>query len=204
MENSSIDGSIEPVGGESKIPLILAIAAFVLGGLSFVFAWSTKNNLSRHKDAIEKRVAEAVDTAKKAAADANSVGGNGEFASLKTDFEELEAKHKADFQVIANRQVQLQNNAKTTDARLARLEGGKGSAGTSSASAGTPQGGQSAAAGPASAQPSGGKYTVQAGDNPSKIAKKLGIPLNDLMAANPGLDPKRLRVGQEINVPEKK
>lgn len=44
-------------------------------------------------------------------------------------------------------------------------------------------------------------HTVKAGDTPSSIARKYGVKLDALLAANPGLDPKRLKVGQTLNVP---
>ncbi len=46
-------------------------------------------------------------------------------------------------------------------------------------------------------------YTIKSGDTPAAIARKYGIPLGTLMSANPGLDPKRLRIGQAISVPAK-
>lgn len=46
-----------------------------------------------------------------------------------------------------------------------------------------------------------GQYVVAAGDTPDKIAKKLGVKLQAFMDANPGLDPKRLQIGQKLNVP---
>jgi LysM repeat protein len=47
----------------------------------------------------------------------------------------------------------------------------------------------------------GGAYAVEKGDTPEKIAKKLGVKTSALMDANPGLDPKKLRIGQKLNVP---
>ena len=44
-------------------------------------------------------------------------------------------------------------------------------------------------------------YVVKAGDSPYSIARKNGVRVDALMAANPGLDPKRLRVGQSLNLP---
>ncbi|MBI5397645.1 MAG: LysM peptidoglycan-binding domain-containing protein [Verrucomicrobia bacterium] len=46
-----------------------------------------------------------------------------------------------------------------------------------------------------------GQYVVAAGDTPDKIAKKLTVKLQALMDANPGLDPKKLQIGQKLNVP---
>ena len=39
-------------------------------------------------------------------------------------------------------------------------------------------------------------HTVAAGETPAAIARKSGVSLNGLLAANPGLNPKKLRVGQ--------
>ncbi len=44
-------------------------------------------------------------------------------------------------------------------------------------------------------------HKVQAGETPSAIAKKYSVKLEALMLANPGLNAKRLKVGQLLNVP---
>ena len=44
-------------------------------------------------------------------------------------------------------------------------------------------------------------HKVQAGESPSSIARKYGVKLEALMAANPGLNPRRLQVGQTLNLP---
>jgi LysM repeat protein len=43
-----------------------------------------------------------------------------------------------------------------------------------------------------------GEYVVKAGDTGSKIAKEAGVSLTELEAANPGIDWKKLKVGQTI------
>jgi tetratricopeptide (TPR) repeat protein len=67
------------------------------------------------------------------------------------------------------------------------------------ASAGrSPAGGAAAGGGsPATAR----THKIQSGDNPSSIARKYGVKLDALMAANPGLDPHRMRPGQTLNIP---
>lgn len=52
---------------------------------------------------------------------------------------------------------------------------------------------------PAAARPR--THTVAAGETPAAIARKYGVNLNALLAANPGLNPKKLRVGQALNLP---
>lgn len=47
----------------------------------------------------------------------------------------------------------------------------------------------------------GTAYTIRRGDSFYLIAQRFNIPLADLLAANPGVDPARLLVGQVICVP---
>jgi LysM repeat protein len=44
-------------------------------------------------------------------------------------------------------------------------------------------------------------HSVKAGETPSSIARRYQIKLNSLLAANPALDPRRMRIGQVLNVP---
>jgi LysM repeat protein len=44
-------------------------------------------------------------------------------------------------------------------------------------------------------------HTVQSGENPYSIARRYGVRLDALMSANPGVDARRLRVGQTLNIP---
>jgi len=47
----------------------------------------------------------------------------------------------------------------------------------------------------------GQTYTVQAGDIPVTIAEKFGITVEELLAANPGIDPRGLQVGDVLIIP---
>lgn len=44
-------------------------------------------------------------------------------------------------------------------------------------------------------------YRIQAGDTLYRLAHTLGTTVDELLRANPGIDPNRLRVGQQICVP---
>ena len=44
-------------------------------------------------------------------------------------------------------------------------------------------------------------HAVTAGETPATIARKYGVNLNALLAANPGLQPTHMHVGQVINLP---
>jgi LysM repeat protein len=44
------------------------------------------------------------------------------------------------------------------------------------------------------------RYTVKAGDTPSGIAQKTGVPLSQILALNPDLDDQSLSVGDRIKL----
>jgi LysM repeat protein len=44
-------------------------------------------------------------------------------------------------------------------------------------------------------------HSVKAGETPAAIARQYGIPLPTLLAANPGLDPRRMSIGYTLNLP---
>ena len=46
-------------------------------------------------------------------------------------------------------------------------------------------------------------HVVKAGEIPAAIARRYGISVQELMAANKGIDPRRMRAGQTLNLPEK-
>ena len=48
----------------------------------------------------------------------------------------------------------------------------------------------------------GPTYTVVSGDTPSGIAEKCGITTQALLDANPGLDPRAIHAGDELNIPQ--
>jgi LysM repeat protein len=54
---------------------------------------------------------------------------------------------------------------------------------------------------PKSAPSASRTHTVKQGDYPATIAKQYGVKLEALMAANPGLDPKRMKIGQTVTIP---
>lgn len=56
---------------------------------------------------------------------------------------------------------------------------------------------------PPPAAPAAGSrtHTVKQGDIPATIAKQYGVKLEALIAANPNLDPKRMKIGQTVSIP---
>ncbi|MCH6257701.1 LysM peptidoglycan-binding domain-containing protein [Puniceicoccaceae bacterium K14] len=50
-------------------------------------------------------------------------------------------------------------------------------------------------------EPETQRYRIKSGDYLSKVAARFKISLNDILKANPGIDPNRLAIGQEIVIP---
>lgn len=52
------------------------------------------------------------------------------------------------------------------------------------------------------AKPGGGStYTIKSGDTLADIAERFGVSLEDLLAANPGINPSALHTGDSVNLP---
>ena len=56
---------------------------------------------------------------------------------------------------------------------------------------------------PAKVSDSGKVYVVAKGDNPVTIAKKFKVSYDDLLALNHIEDPRKLKIGQKLSIPEK-
>lgn len=54
---------------------------------------------------------------------------------------------------------------------------------------------------PPAPEAAGTEYVVVKGDTLGKIAKKSGVTLSALKAANPGVEPTKLKVGQKLTIP---
>lgn len=54
---------------------------------------------------------------------------------------------------------------------------------------------------PDTAPGTSGVYTIKSGDTLGRIAAAYKISLSQLQAANPGIDPRRLRIGQQVAIP---
>ncbi len=77
---------------------------------------------------------------------------------------------------------------------LPPIGGARGALGSSDRPATTPSG-------PPRRGISARTHKVQPGETPTAIARRYGVKLEAFMAANPGLNPKRLQIGQSVNVP---
>jgi LysM repeat protein len=89
--------------------------------------------------------------------------------------------------------------------RLAPQERGTASQPGSAATAHDPSVIAGSVAGPPKSGPgattSRRAHTVKPRETPASIARKYGVSVNALLKANPGLDPRRMKIGQTVNLP---
>ena len=174
--------------------LIAAVIALVLGIASLVQISKVKKQLGDVDVAgLSARVDAAEAKAGTASTDARSANNN--VRNLQTAMEREIGTQLADIRGNITRIEDLAKQAAertaSLSARPARVEG----AATTS--------------GPASAGPAtgvladDGTYVIKTGDNFGKIAAQVGATIAEIQAANPGVDPRRLRVGQKIIVPKR-
>lgn len=58
-----------------------------------------------------------------------------------------------------------------------------------------------AAPAPTGVRNADGTYTIAAGDTLATVARKFGVRLDAILAENPGIEPRSLKVGQKVRIP---
>ena len=156
--------------------------------------------------------------------DANSTI-SGSVASLQEEMSGLSKKYttvanlkefanstQSAFNTITEQLTKLRTQSRTDSIKIAELET-KVAKGVTARPATTPvrtstTSSSSSTATPGSddtsSVPAGGgeEYVIQSGDTLGKVASSFGITLDKLLAANPGVQPRYLRAGQKILIPE--
>ncbi len=168
------------------LPLALALLAIVLGGAGLYFGLTANNTLQpivESMDASESSLSESAE----------------EVASLKKAVQALSGQNK-DLEGALSR---LRAYGNERDKRLKELTLELNKQGerlaNQAASVTTPAATKPAAVGTGAIAEGG--YVIKSGDTFARIATEAGVPLQALLDANPGVDPRRLRIGQSIIIP---
>lgn len=191
MEDSSLDTGFD-APADLKIPIGIGIAGIIIGGLALIIAYVDRGKIERFTTKMNADIEEVRQDASRAAA---GQGVNGEsareIAALREELEALRAQVTSSFDSVSANYTAL---SETVNA-LSTRRGGNAAAGN----AGSARPANNAT----SAASTSGEYTIVAGDNFWKIARKLGCKVADLENLNPDVESARLRVGQKIKVPTK-
>jgi LysM repeat protein len=185
---------------------ILAVISLILGTIALRGISSMKNQIgdvggfAARLDAIEISSRKASDDSRKAVSRIATLGSdtqrafdnvNKELATLRTSVNRLT--------------IEMRGNGGNT------AEGGSRSSSSSSTAKQPPL----SSSGSTSLTPSTGSqspaptgdldsditYTIKAGDTFARLSGQLGVSVQAIEAANPGVDPRRLRIGQKVFIP---
>jgi len=168
---------------------ILAVVAVVLGAvaLSKTSALSKVREdvatMSAKVDQLEATVKRVTDDSAK---NVNSLRGTYDryFDQINTEF--------------ANLRTQINKVSLDTKDMMDKMASGSAPRPTGGATTGS--GGPTVAPGTLAED---GTYVIKGGDTLGRVAAQFGLTLAEIQAANPGVDSRKLRVGQKIVVPKK-
>ena len=195
--NDDFDAIEEKSTGGNWIPGALALLALVLGGAALFFALDASRRLAPMSDSLAEGVSGVVVLEDR-------------IGQLEEQIEELaEATEALKGRVQRSAAYSSQNEKmirKLVEEINANRERMKGMSEVSAGGGAMPGGGSEAETSDASASSSSasttvGSYTIQPGDNFAKIAEQYRVSLQALLDANPGVDPRRLQIGQSIVLP---
>ena len=123
-----------------------------------------------------------------------------ELAKLSEDFEAHEQRLQSLVEAQAGQKRSIQAVEQKIDNMITVVRSVKSSASVSSSLPGSNESKQKVI--PENVILNTSVYTIQSGDTFSKIAVTYGVPLQALMEANRQLNPRSLKVGQEIIIPK--
>ena len=187
------------------VPLALSILAVVLGAAGFYFGLTANQLLSPITESMEAGSSSAARIEKALeATETKMVELGSQVDGLKKALDRVRGYGSQNERVVEQMATAVKENREeivkiaeglNKVAAVGTTHSAVSSSSTSSAES------ETLASPSPPAVASDGTYMIQAGDNFGKIAKKLGVGLQDLLDANPEKDPRRLMIGTMINVP---
>ena len=194
----------------SKTPLFIGIAAVILALTGVILGWYAFSKAS----ALEAQLAEVSSSAESIAELKTTVEGNsemirrmaGKLGSIETSLAGVTGGVQKDIATINKNLRGITIDAKTALMKVEALEknGVKASAPAPKTTAkSSPPSGVNKSLGSKPATNSGDAktHTIKSGDTYQKVGTLYKVSVNDLIDANPGVDPRRLKIGQPIVVP---
>lgn len=197
------DDELETSSGSNLVPIALAVLAIVLGGAGLYFGLTANQRLNPLSESMEAGTSSAARLEKDISALEIQVT---ELSAQKTELKKTIDRMRVYSNQSEKAVKQVAGSVKDNREEIVKLaerindfaSSGvrpKPAAATANASGDASQ--PAAASGAAQE----GTYTIESGDTFAKVAPKLGVGLQALLDANPDADPRRLRIGQVINVP---
>ncbi len=180
---------------------LLAVISLILGVISLRSISAMKANTgdsAARLDAIETSSRKAATDAEKAVSRLATISADTqrafdnvgkELATLRTNVNRVTIESKNLAEKLASPTTRSSSGSRTSTSTTTIAP-------TSGATASPP-----AASSPAPELNPGGTYTIKSGDTYARLSGRFGVSVQAIEQANPGVDPRRLRIGQAINIP---
>ncbi len=194
----------------SKTPLYIGIAAVIIACTGVVLGWLGFQKASE----LEAQLAEVSSAAESMAELKTSSDGNsemirrmaGKFTSIESSLGGVTDGVKKDISSVklTLRSVSMQAGTALKKVEALEKSGVRAAAPKPKPSVVTSGKGESAKPAESAASGETRTHEIQSGDNYGKLSTRYKVSVNDLIDANPGVDPRRLRIGQAIVIPSPK
>ena len=202
LKNSLFSQEMENL---AKATPIIAIAALVCGLIGLIlgivaFQKSSQLDLVTEIKEGNSTISESV------AGLQEEMSGLSKKYSTLANLKEFANSTQAGFNQITEQLTKIRTQARTDTIKIAEIEsrlgGGAPVRPATTSTSSSSSDGSAASTLTSSVPPGGTQYTIQPGDTLGKVAKNFGISLDQLLGANPGVQPRYLRVGQTLVSPE--
>lgn len=187
----------------SKTPLFIGIAAVIIAVIGVWLGWLGFSKANE----LEARIAEISGAAESLSNLESTVNSNsetlrkaaGKITSIESNLSTVSGAIEKDVADVKRSMRSLAMQAGTALKKVEAIE----ERGVAAAPARSPEPSVSTptSKGDSSAPTSSTTHTIASGDTYGKLSTKYKVSVNDLLDANPGVDPRRLRIGQKILIP---
>ena len=185
------------------IAVLIAIVGIVVGATGIVLANKAQGEIKTLEAKLSAQPDKVPELEKSLAdLDERLVKLGGEFVKLGRQDRQIQENTQSAFNDVAGKITENRTALNELSTKLTELVEKLESrqlptrVATTTASAGDTE-----PASAAEAAPEEGIYRIQSGDTLSAIAKRFGVSLNQLLAANPTVNPRALQIGQKIVIP---
>lgn len=186
----------------SKTPLFIGIAAVIIAVIGVWLGWLGFSKANE----LEARIADISGAADSISKLESTVSSNsetirkaaGKISSIESNLGTVTGAVEKDVADVKRSMRSLAMQAGTALKKVEALE----EQGVPIASAPKPSSSAPTSKGEnTSPSSSSTTHTIASGDTYGKLSTKYKVSVNDLLDANPGVDPRRLRIGQKILIP---
>ena len=192
------------------IPLVVALIGVVFGAIGIFFGLSSQGKVNALEESVAKLEASLPGQLSEATASVEAL--DEKISKVSTGVEALKnlsrmnrdsTSRKLDtFQkeIEANR-AQINENTNEISEIPTMVAGSPAPAPIATVAPTSSSSSSTEPSVPAAVAPEG-VHIIEAGDTFGRLASKYGVSVQAIVSANPSLDPRRLRIGQAVNIPD--